>query len=187
MGLEPTRCNHHKILSLARLPVPTLPRIGCFKILYLSPTHINIPQFYLFGKYFFEFFYFFNSIFILLNLYYILSHGTAYIRQRNHLHSKSHLKDIIPWSLQPCLTRHLLRSSFINIICLKFLSRFLLLFPHMPNIALSSGVHLSRSSFSPCDISHEIFLKIHIQTSVRQLWYHHANRQGSPHLSLISL
>ena len=43
MGLEPTRCNHHKILSLARLPVPTLPRIGCFKILYLSPTHINIP------------------------------------------------------------------------------------------------------------------------------------------------
>ena len=26
MGLEPTRCNHHKILSLARLPVPTLPR-----------------------------------------------------------------------------------------------------------------------------------------------------------------
>ena len=25
MGLEPTRCNHHKILSLARLPVPTLP------------------------------------------------------------------------------------------------------------------------------------------------------------------
>ena len=27
MGLEPTRCNHHKILSLARLPVPTLPHI----------------------------------------------------------------------------------------------------------------------------------------------------------------
>ena len=27
MGLEPTRCTHHKILSLARLPVPTLPRI----------------------------------------------------------------------------------------------------------------------------------------------------------------
>ena len=26
MGLEPTRCNHHKILSLARLPVPTLPQ-----------------------------------------------------------------------------------------------------------------------------------------------------------------
>ena len=45
---------------------------------------------------FFKFFYFFNSIFILLNLYYILSHGTAEIRPRNHLHSKSHLKDIIP-------------------------------------------------------------------------------------------
>ena len=26
MGLEPTRCDHHKILSLARLPIPTLPR-----------------------------------------------------------------------------------------------------------------------------------------------------------------
>ena len=26
MGLEPTRCNHHKILSLARLPIPTLPQ-----------------------------------------------------------------------------------------------------------------------------------------------------------------
>ena len=26
MGLEPTRCIHHKILSLARLPVPTLPQ-----------------------------------------------------------------------------------------------------------------------------------------------------------------
>ena len=27
MGLEPTRCIHHKILSLARLPVPTLPHM----------------------------------------------------------------------------------------------------------------------------------------------------------------
>ena len=27
MGLEPTRCDHHKILSLARLPVPTLPHL----------------------------------------------------------------------------------------------------------------------------------------------------------------
>ena len=26
MGLEPTRCKHHKILSLARLPIPTLPQ-----------------------------------------------------------------------------------------------------------------------------------------------------------------
>ena len=30
MGLEPTRCTHHKILSLARLPVPTLPRIPAY-------------------------------------------------------------------------------------------------------------------------------------------------------------
>ena len=30
MGLEPTRCNHHKILSLARLPVPTLPHFNHF-------------------------------------------------------------------------------------------------------------------------------------------------------------
>ena len=26
MGREPTRCTHHKILSLARLPIPTLPQ-----------------------------------------------------------------------------------------------------------------------------------------------------------------
>ena len=69
MGLEPTRCNHHKILSLARLPVPTLPRIGCFKISYLSPTHINIPHLFMFDKYFFKLF------FIFLNKYFI---GTIY-------------------------------------------------------------------------------------------------------------
>ncbi len=40
-GFEPSRCYHHKILSLARLPVPTLPRdnsqyiIPYFKIQYL--------------------------------------------------------------------------------------------------------------------------------------------------------
>ena len=34
MGLEPTRCNHHKILSLARLPVPTLPLT--YKLLFIS-------------------------------------------------------------------------------------------------------------------------------------------------------
>ena len=28
MGLEPTRYCYHKILSLARLPIPTLPRIN---------------------------------------------------------------------------------------------------------------------------------------------------------------
>ena len=60
MGLEPTRCNHHKILSLARLPVPTLPRIGCFKILYLSPTHMSIAQVIMFGKYFLKLFLFFK-------------------------------------------------------------------------------------------------------------------------------
>ncbi len=27
MGLEPTRPNGHKILSLARLPIPTLPHV----------------------------------------------------------------------------------------------------------------------------------------------------------------
>ena len=33
MGLEPTRLNSHKILSLARLPVPTLPRVNkCYYI-----------------------------------------------------------------------------------------------------------------------------------------------------------
>ena len=30
MGLEPTRCSQHKILSLARLPVPTLPHFLLF-------------------------------------------------------------------------------------------------------------------------------------------------------------
>ena len=30
MGLEPTRRNRHKILSLARLPIPTLPRDRCY-------------------------------------------------------------------------------------------------------------------------------------------------------------
>ena len=53
MGLEPTRCNHHKILSLARLPVPTLPHTG---YLFFLPTRNNIPQFFPFGKYFFKFF-----------------------------------------------------------------------------------------------------------------------------------
>ena len=32
MGLEPTRCNHHKILSLARLPIPTLPQANIISI-----------------------------------------------------------------------------------------------------------------------------------------------------------
>ena len=40
MGLEPTRHECHKILSLARLPVPTLPRTGLSnrpKIIILYP------------------------------------------------------------------------------------------------------------------------------------------------------
>ena len=50
-GLEPSRCNHHKILSLARLPIPTLPQTfiwfclalaarDCF-ILFLWPNYVN--------------------------------------------------------------------------------------------------------------------------------------------------
>ena len=34
MGLEPTRHECHKILSLARLPVPTLPHIPLFLYFY---------------------------------------------------------------------------------------------------------------------------------------------------------
>ncbi len=37
MGLEPTRCNHHKILSLARLPVPTLPLMFVAQIISYYP------------------------------------------------------------------------------------------------------------------------------------------------------
>ena len=48
MGLEPTRCCHHKILSLARLPVPTLPHrfnIIChddFKIISNVEKNVNV-------------------------------------------------------------------------------------------------------------------------------------------------
>ena len=38
MGLEPTRPNGHKILSLARLPIPTLPQI----VDHLSDSTIDI-------------------------------------------------------------------------------------------------------------------------------------------------
>ncbi len=42
MGLEPTRHCCHKILSLARLPVPTLPPIYCTRyILTLSGKNVN--------------------------------------------------------------------------------------------------------------------------------------------------
>ena len=60
MGLEPTRYCYHKILSLARLPIPTLPlkqyimrkmgleptRHGCHKILSLARLPIpTLPHF----------------------------------------------------------------------------------------------------------------------------------------------
>ena len=57
MGLEPTRCNHHKILSLARLPVPTLPHIIFFDVSWnLSSTIDTIPQARGFVKSFLNFF-----------------------------------------------------------------------------------------------------------------------------------
>ena len=40
MGLEPTRRDRHKILSLARLPIPTLPRTkGIIAKLYQEVKH----------------------------------------------------------------------------------------------------------------------------------------------------
>ena len=51
MGLEPTRCNHHKILSLARLPVPTLPHLlSCccsLATMYMIPKqHVIVKHFF---------------------------------------------------------------------------------------------------------------------------------------------
>ena len=37
MGLEPTQCEHYKILSLARLPVPTLLHNGQLPYLNILP------------------------------------------------------------------------------------------------------------------------------------------------------
>ena len=51
MGLEPTREYTHKILSLARLPVPTLPRI---ELSFVLPTRINIAQIWRLGNTFLE-------------------------------------------------------------------------------------------------------------------------------------
>ena len=36
MGLEPTRRDRHKILSLARLPIPTLPHIAFVETHFLA-------------------------------------------------------------------------------------------------------------------------------------------------------
>ena len=45
MGLEPTRHECHKILSLARLPVPTLPHFGlCAFELYLNALNYLITS-----------------------------------------------------------------------------------------------------------------------------------------------
>ena len=82
------------------------------------------------------------------------------------------------WSLRLYLTKHLLQSSFRNIIYLKFPSPFLLLFPQMPNIALPSGAHRNRASFSPCYTLRSIFLKIRIHTLIWQFQYHHLNHQA---------
>ena len=82
------------------------------------------------------------------------------------------------WSLRLYLTKHLLQSSFRNIIYLKFPSPFLLLFPQMPNIALPSGAHRNRASFSPCYTLRGIFLKIRIHTLIWQFQYHHLNHQA---------
>ena len=38
MGLEPTRYYYHKILSLARLPIPTLPQVFNLLPFLFSPT-----------------------------------------------------------------------------------------------------------------------------------------------------
>ena len=49
MGLEPTRCNHHKILSLARLPIPTLPQaidiISIYRRIVKKKMELFTPQF----------------------------------------------------------------------------------------------------------------------------------------------
>ena len=43
MGLEPTRDSSHKILSLARLPIPTLPHIAFMEFLLLA-TNASISN-----------------------------------------------------------------------------------------------------------------------------------------------
>ena len=49
MGLEPTRCSQHKILSLARLPVPTPPHA---RFLGKRKSYYNI-SFFVFNDYFY--------------------------------------------------------------------------------------------------------------------------------------
>ena len=56
MGLEPTREYTHKILSLARLPIPTLPRTVSVMLMHVSSTKHTITQLKQFVNTFFKFF-----------------------------------------------------------------------------------------------------------------------------------
>ena len=62
MGLEPTREYTHKILSLARLPIPTLPLTVSVILSYVSSTRHNITQLEQFVNTFLQFF---EKIFLL--------------------------------------------------------------------------------------------------------------------------
>ena len=69
MGLEPTRHCCHKILSLARLPVPTLPQTA-FRFICLNARH-SITKYTVCVNTFFDFFYsFFGSFYH----YYVKAH-----------------------------------------------------------------------------------------------------------------
>ena len=65
MGLEPTREYTHKILSLARLPIPTLPRTVSVMLAHISSTKHTITQLKQFVNTFFKFF---QKIFLLEKL-----------------------------------------------------------------------------------------------------------------------
>ena len=57
MGLEPTREYTHKILSLARLPIPTLPLTVSVMLSHVSSTRHTITQLVQFVNTFLRFFY----------------------------------------------------------------------------------------------------------------------------------
>ena len=65
MGLEPTREYTHKILSLARLPIPTLPLTVSVMLTHVSSTKHTITQLKQFVNTFFKFF---QKIFLLEKL-----------------------------------------------------------------------------------------------------------------------
>ena len=97
MGLEPTRPNGHKILSLARLPIPTLPRT----IKPLTGSTICIIALWRPGvNTFFSFFYFFPE-----------KISPAGIRQKNGPHFEK-IKIIFDFSvIFPLLNRYIYESS----------------------------------------------------------------------------